>query len=122
MCIRDSRNGFIMRAGPAHNDFVTPAVVSAASSDYRQNLANTLTLIGQLRNDSAHSESNRKIMQGWLDKYVPLCVDAVKGLKPVWGLQNNGELKFESVDAEAKNRFRDILAEIQLELPKGVSL
>jgi propane 2-monooxygenase small subunit len=116
------RNGFIMRAGPIQQDFVTPAVVSAASSDYRQNLANTLTLLKMLNTDATHGDANKAVMIDWLKKYVPLCVDAVAQLKAVWGLQNNGDLTFENVAADAKQRFNDILAEIQISLPKGITL
>ena len=116
------RNGFILRAGPIHNDFVTPSVVSAAGSDYRQNLANTLTLLKVLTSDSTHGAANQKIMAGWLGKYVPLCADAVNQLKVVWSLQRNGDLEFDSVHAHAKQRFNDILAEIPVTLPQGITL
>ena len=111
-----------MRAGPAHNDFVTPAVVSAASSDYRQNLANTLTLLRMLTNDAAHAESNKNVMTGWLKKYVPLCVEASEKLKTVWELQANGGLKYDEVALDARQKFSAILAEINLSLPQGVTL
>jgi propane 2-monooxygenase small subunit len=116
------RNGFIMRGGPGNADFVTPAVVSAAASDYRQNLANTLTLMGQLVADPAHGAANRQTMAGWLAKYVPLCADAVKQLQPVWQLQHASTLDFAAVDAESKWKFKEILSELQLELPQGVAL
>ena len=116
------RSGFIMRAGPVHNDFITPAVVSAAASDYRQNLANTATLIGQLNGDATHGAANKKVMQGWLAKYVPLCTQAVTDLKSVWNLQNNGDLEFEVVAAESRDRFKDILVAVQLNLPQGVTV
>ena len=116
------RSGFIMRAGPVHNDFVTPAVVSAAASDYRQNLANTATLMAQLNGDATHGAANKKVMQGWLAKYVPLCTQAVGDLKGVWDLQNNGDLKFEVVAAESRDRFKDILVAVQLNLPQGVTV
>lgn len=116
------RTGFILRAGPVHNDFVTPAVVSAAASDYRQNLANTATLIALLTGDATHGAANKKVMQGWLAKYVPLCTQAIAGLKGLWKLQNHGELEFEGVAAESRNRFKDILVAVQLNLPQGVTV
>jgi len=61
-------------------------------------------------------------MTRWLEKYVPLCTEAMKSLKVVWGLQKNGELTFESVEGDAKRRFNEILSEIQLGLPQGVTL
>mgnify|MGYP001334402472 CR=1 FL=1 len=116
------RGGFIMRAGPAHNDYVTPSVISAAESDYRRNLANTLTLFNMLTSDSQRGDANKKIMMGWLEKYVPLCTEAATQLKSVWGLQSNGDLEFDSVFADAKGRFKDILSEIEVSLPDGIAL
>ena len=116
------RNGFIMRAGPLHNDFITPTVVSAAGDDYRRNLANTLTLMKLLRGDAVHGDANKIVMDGWLQKYVPLCTDAARQLQPVWALQNNGNLDYASVANDVKYRFKDILTEIGLGLPAGVAL
>jgi propane monooxygenase small subunit len=116
------RNGFIMRAGPMHNDFVTPSVVAAASEDYRRNLANTLTLLKLLNGDDEHGKANRKIMAGWLEKYVPLCVEAAAQLKPVWAMAGNGKLDYGSVVGEARYRFKDILTEAGLGLPAGITL
>lgn len=116
------RSGFIMRAGPVHNDFVTPAVVSAAASDYRQNLANTVTLIGQLTGDPTHGAANKKVMQGWLAKYVPLCAEAARDLRGVWSLQDNGDLHYDAIAEETRARFKDILVAVQLNLPADVSL
>ena len=75
-----------------------------------------------LSGDAVHGDTNKKIMAGWLQKYVPLCVDAAGQLQPVWDLQRNGELNYASVAAEAKHRFKDILTEIGIGLPVGVAL
>lgn len=115
------RSGFIMRAGPAYNDVVTPSIISAAASDYRRNLANTLTLLKLLTGDPEHGDANKKIMTAWLEKYVPLCVDAAVQLQSIWTLQRSDELKFDGAFAEAKGRFNDILAEIDVALPQGIA-
>lgn len=116
------RGGFIMRAGPAHNDYVTPSVISAAESDYQRNLANTITLMALLTGDTEHGDANKNTMTGWLEKYVPLCSEAANQLKAVWGLQNNGDLEFDSVAADAKGKFKAILLEIEVGLPEGMTL
>ena len=82
----------------------------------------TATLIGQLNGDATHGAANKKVMQGWLAKYVPLCTQAVTDLKSVWNLQNNGDLEFEVVAAESRDRFKDILVAVQLNLPQGVTV
>jgi propane monooxygenase small subunit len=112
------RNGYIVRSGPAHNDFVTPAVVSAASEDYRRNLANALTLFAMVNGDSTSGAANKKIMSEWLAKYVPLCMEAASGLKAICG---NGE-DFDAGLAQTREMFNEILAEIDITLPQGTAL
>ena len=52
------RSGFIMQAASAQNDFITPAVVSAAEADYERNLANTVELFHLLGDDPVHGAHN----------------------------------------------------------------
>ena len=115
------RSGFVMRAAPIHNDFVTPAIISAAESDYKRNLANTVTLMTMLTSDPTHGAANKQLMQEWLAKYVPLCTAAANSLQPIWSIQNNGDLDFDSVYGESRSQFESILAETGLELPAGVT-
>ncbi len=112
------RNGYIVRSGPQHNDFVTPAVISAASEDYRRNLANALTLFSIVTADPTGGSANKKIMSDWLAKYVPLCLEAADGLKAVC---TNGADYDEGL-AQAKETFGEILAEIDVTLPQGTGL
>ena len=116
------RTGFVMRVGPACNDFVTPTVVSAAADDYRRNLANSLTLMKLLTSDTTHGADNRALMSGWLAKYVPLCVEAQRGLEAVWGMAPKGGVNFAASVADAQAHFKDILTELGVGLPAGVTL
>ena len=116
------RSGFILRGGPAHNDFVTPSIISAAESDYKRNLANTITLMAMLTHDSEHGDANKKVMDGWLEKYVPLCLDAAAQLKTLWDEQGATDVEFGGAFDEAKGRFGDILVELEVGLPKGMNL
>lgn len=116
------RNGFIMRAGPANNDFVTPAVISAAGEDYRRNLANTLVLMKLLTTDGEYGEANRGVMNDWLEKYTPMCLAAAAALEPVWSMGATSDVTFEAAAQDSRYRFRDILTEIGLGVPAGVTL
>ena len=51
------RSGFLMQAAAAQNDFITPAVVSAAEGDYERNLANTVELFHLLGEDPTHGDA-----------------------------------------------------------------
>src|SRR5207237_9049425 len=52
------RSGFVMQMAAAQNDYITPAVVSAAEGDYERNLANTVELCHLLATDPQHGPAN----------------------------------------------------------------
>ena len=116
------RSGLISRAGPVRNDFVTPALLSPALEDYQRNLANTIDLLLLLVNDKEYGNANKKILSSWLEKYVPLCVDAANQSRGLWDMQKTDAATFESAYAEATQHLNDILSELGVSLPQGVSL
>lgn len=116
------RSGFVSRAGPARNDFVTPAVLAPAHEDYQRNLANTVALLLLLVNDAEYGDANKGHLSSWLEKHVPLCVDAANQVCSLWDLQPSDAVTFDNAFEEAKQRMLGILAELDVSLPKGVSL
>jgi len=60
------RSGFLMQAASAQNDFITPAVVSAAEADYERNLANTVELFHILGTDPTYGAQNVALFNKWL--------------------------------------------------------
>lgn len=116
------RRGFIMNFGAAHNDFMTPVIVGIAEANYEQNLINAVEFFRLLCEDAAHSESNRKIVQNWLEKYVPLCTKAANQLQPLWVQTRVQPVAFADALSEAKNRVSTALSQIDVRLPEGVQL
>jgi len=108
------RSGFIMQCAAANNDFVTPAIVSAAEADFEHNLANAVELFYILGNDSEHGEENKKVMQNWTDKYVELCQDAAKNLQPIWSQARVKPVTYMDAQQAAENRFNVIVSELGL--------
>jgi len=106
------RSGFIMQCAAANNDFVTPAIVSAAEADYEHNLANAMELFYILANDSEHGDANRKVMQEWSNKYVELCHDAAAHLQPIWSQARVKPITYLDAQAAADNRFNKIVNEL----------
>lgn len=117
------RAGLISRAAPAANDFVTPTVLAPALEDYQRNRANTVALFLMLANDAEHGQANKEIMSGWLSKHLPLCVDAAKGLQPLWA--ETGTLSGDDFDVaykQATDRVYNMLVELEISMPDGVSV
>lgn len=112
------RSGFIMQVAAAQNDFITPAVVSAAEGDYERNLANTVELFAMLTGDAAHGTHNRGVMLGWLDKHGALASQAAAQLQPLWSQPRVKVTQFADAQGASHNRLRAIGAEIGLDVRK----
>jgi propane monooxygenase small subunit len=106
------RSGFIMQLAAAQNDFMTPAVVSAAEGDYERNLANAVELFSILALDPAHGDANRKLFVSWFDKHAELALTAAHQLQPIWSQPRVKVAQFSDALDLAKNRARSIAAEI----------
>jgi len=116
------RSGFVMQCGAMHGDYVTPAIVATGEGDYERNLANTIELFHILAHDPTHSEHNKGVMQDWLAKYEPLCIEAVHQMQPIWSQPQVKRVKFADAFARAKNRITTTLSQIGVDLPKEVNL
>src|SRR5260221_11728144 len=60
------RSGFLMQAAAAQNDFITPAVVSAAEADYDPNPPHTAQPFHILAADPTHGAHNISLFNKWL--------------------------------------------------------
>ncbi len=111
------RSGFVMQAAAAQNDFITPAVFSAAEADYERNLANTVELAHLLATDPTHAEKNKALFNGWLEKHCGLALEAAQNLQPIWSQPRVKVAVFSDALAAAKNRVKAIASEIGLKVP-----
>ena len=108
------RSGFVMQCAAANNDFVTPAIVSTAEADYEHNLANVMELFYLMTDDKDNAVHNKKIMQGWIDKYHALCQTAANQLQPLWSQPRVKPVTYIDAFAASENRFQKITNELGL--------
>ena len=106
------RSGFVMQCAAAHNDFVTPSVVSSAEADYEHNLANTVELFHILANDPTHGAENCKVLRDWHDRHMALCLKAANELQPIWSQTRVKAAQFKDAFERAQNRAAEIKIEI----------
>ncbi|MEW9672731.1 aromatic/alkene monooxygenase hydroxylase subunit beta [Ammoniphilus sp. 3BR4] len=116
------RSGFLMQSAASHGDFVTPTLVSTAEADFERNLEYTAEMFGVFLNDAVHGESNKKVIEGWLQKYVPMCIHAANQLQPIWSQPRVKVVSYPVASQRAKERFYSIMTHLNLTLPKGVKL
>jgi propane monooxygenase small subunit len=115
------RSGFLMQAAAAQNDFITPAVVSAAEADYERNLANTVELFHILGEDPTHAAHNIALFNKWLVKHADLALDASNRLQPIWSQPRVKVATFGDALGHAKNRIKGIATELGLKVPANLA-
>jgi propane monooxygenase small subunit len=111
------RSGFVLQMAAAHNDFITPSVVSAAESDYERNLANSVELVHTLLTDRDYSLHNKVIIGEWVEKYSKLAHTAAAQLQPIWSLPRVKIASFTDSFELARNRFNNVLTQCGLPVP-----
>jgi propane monooxygenase small subunit len=110
------RSGFVMQMAASQNDFMTPAVVSAAEGDYERNLANAVELFRMLVLDETHGQANRALFNHWLEKHGAEANVAASQLQPIWSQPRVKTTQFADVLAASHNRLRAIGSEIGLDV------
>lgn len=111
------RSGFVLQMAAAHNDFITPSVVSAAEGDYERNLANCAELVHTLLNDRDYSLHNKVIIGEWVEKHAKLAHAAAAQLQPIWSLPRVKVASFTESFELARNRFNNVLQQCGLPVP-----
>jgi propane monooxygenase small subunit len=115
------RSNFVLQAAAPNGDYVTPSIVGAGENDYERDLRYTNELFSLLANDKRHAGANIAVMQGWIEKYVPMSVKAARALQPVWSQPLVKPVKFEDSFDNSKARFVTTVSALNLKAPKEVS-
>lgn len=116
------RSNLVQQAAPGNGDFVTPTLIGAEEYDYAErDLRYTRALFEPLVRDREFAEHNTATMRAWLSTWVPRCLTAARTLQPLWSLPDAKPSRFEDGLDRAKSRFRGILADLGLEVPKELN-
>jgi propane monooxygenase small subunit len=109
-----------LRVAAAQNDFITPAVVSAAEGDYERNLANTVKLCHLLATDPQYGAANTVLFGEWLVKHAALAKEATSNLQPVWSLPRVKVVQYTDALEQAHNRLRAIGAAVGFDVRPAI--
>jgi propane monooxygenase small subunit len=112
------RSGFVMTAGAANGDFVTPTLVGAAESDFERDLAYTKEMVTGLTHDEKSGDENRETFSRWLSEPITLCLEAARSLEQVWNQAEHAPVSFAEVFNRQRDRVREILDELEIPTPK----
>jgi propane monooxygenase small subunit len=113
------RSNLVQQAAPSNGDFITPTLIGAEEYDFAErDLRYTKAMFQLLVNDKQFGAENRKLMQQWLETWVPRCIHAARTLQPLWSQPDAKPPRFEDGLDRAKSRFSAILSELELTAPK----
>ena len=117
------RSQFAMRFAPLHGDSLTGSVIGVSEREFNErDLRYTKEMFRVFGEDEVRGEENRQLMQEWLARWTPYSVAAAKGLAPIWSEPEVKAVSFEDSYERVKSRFEEILSDLQLKLPKEVTL
>lgn len=114
------RSEFFLRFAPRNGDSITPAIVESAELDWERNQKWTKAFTQLLLNDPTHADLNRKVIQGWIDKWTPLSLKAARGLAPLFELPVLKPQTFADALASVQQAFAALIAEAGLSVPAEV--
>ena len=113
------RSHLVQQAAPRNGDFVTPTIVGAEEYDFAErDLRYTRAMFELLANDREFAAENNRIMEGWLNEWVPAAIGAARALQPLWSQPDLKPPRFEDSLDRAKSRFAGIVTDLGLETPK----
>ncbi|MCU1683583.1 MAG: methane/phenol/toluene hydroxylase [Amycolatopsis sp.] len=116
------RSHLVMQIAARNGDYVTPTVVGAGEHDYDRDRRYSKVLFAMLTADEQHGEANKETMQGWMDTWVPISVQAARELQPIWSQPHEKVVTFAESWEAALTGFRTLLSDLNLSEPKGLDL
>jgi propane monooxygenase small subunit len=108
------RSEFVMQEAAPQGDFVTPTLMGAGESDAARDARVSRALYGMLSDDEQFSAENRATMQSWLDTWVPISLNAARGLQPIWSQPGEKVVRFEQSLDHARQRFQEVVSDLNL--------
>jgi propane monooxygenase small subunit len=112
------RSDLLMQISARNGDYITPTIVGAGENDYSRDLGYTRALFSMLARDELHGEENKALFGEWLSTWIPQSLRAARELQPIWSQPNEKVITFAASLEAAKDTFRGVLADLDLEAPK----
>ncbi|MDJ0009897.1 aromatic/alkene monooxygenase hydroxylase subunit beta [Gordonia alkanivorans] len=115
------RTELIMQVAARNGDYITPTIVGTGEYDYDRDLNYTWALFLMLSRDEQYGAQNRALFGEWLSEWVPRCLDAARGLQPIWSQPADKSVTFATSLEAATEKFRDVLKAIEVDIPEELN-
>ena len=118
---------FLRRRAAVNGDILTPTIILTAERDRARNRAATVALVelvlgaADRRGRFVPSADNHEVLQGWIDHWTPLVMDAVDAFSPVFDLPPRRGPTAGAARERVVADCRELLTNAGLELPEVAS-
>ena len=115
------RSDLLMQISARNGDYITPTIVGTGEHDYNRDLSYTRQLFSMLTKDETNGAANKEVLNEWMSTWVPLSLHAAQELQPIWSQPHEKVLTFADSLESAKDTFRSVLRDLDLEVPKELA-
>jgi propane 2-monooxygenase small subunit len=112
------RSELVMQIAARNGDYITPTLVGTGENDYARDLAASRNLFQLLVRDEEHGAANKELFGQWMSTWVPKCLAAAQALQPIWSQPAEKPITFATSLDAAKDKFRTLLEDLGLDVPK----
>ncbi|MEU0966067.1 aromatic/alkene monooxygenase hydroxylase subunit beta [Streptomyces sp. NPDC005917] len=112
------RSHLVQQIAARNGDYTTPTVMGAGENDYDRDLRYTRALFTLLLADGTYGAFNQALAQEWLERWVPVSLDAARRLQPLWSQPTEKPVRFEDSLDRAKERFARLAEDLGLRTPE----
>lgn len=112
------RSELVMQVAARNGDYITPTIVGTGENDYDRDLTYTRNLYRLLSRDEVHGAENKELFATWMATWVPRCQAAARTLQPIWSQPSERTTTFTTSTAAAEQKFRTVLADLEIDAPK----
>ncbi len=112
-----ARAQFFSRFASRNGDSVTPTILATAENDWQRNAKWTKEFVQVLLRDPEHGTGNKKVIDGWLAKWVPMVRDAMHEFAPIFGIPTIQPHTFAHAHERVEGQYLSVLNELGLQIP-----
>ena len=110
-----ARVQFFSRFAPRNGDAVSPTVLATAENDWQRNLRWTKEFVQVMLRDPEHGAGNKKVIEGWLAKWLPYVREAIHAFAPLFDRATVRPYTFTQAQERVEGQYTALLKEVGID-------
>jgi len=110
-----ARVQFFSRFAPRNGDAVSPTVLATVENDWQRNLRWTKEFVQVMLRDPEHGPGNKKVVEGWLAKWLPYVREAIHAFAPLFDRATVRPYTFAQAQERVEGQYTALLKEVGID-------